>query len=587
MHGLPTSWEPVVATIYDRDVCSPVAWSSCNRFVAVTNTSAAEIRDAVTLDLLRTFEFSPRSRALLLCFSPDNRLLTRFDFGNFITWDIQTGGSVHAAFPKGLCVDHLDFSSTYSLDGRMLAVVYLDQHLGLTFVATHDLSTADTHLYRVPEGRIMSPIWTHDESLRFATVDSGSITIWEVEFTLAHAPEITESFPAPDEATGAGTFHLSLFHPTISRLAIAFRATLLVWDTRDSKLLLRISPFSSTWMSFSSNGYFASVHRRTKEAHVWKDSPTGYILHQRLAFSVLDDHAIPLLSPNGESIIISLPPMVHLWRTRDPILPSGPTLAFQNRTFTLGFSPNETSVAFARETGDNITILDLQSGDPRFVIEAGMEIWSLGVTASAVVVASKKKIVTWALPTGNARMNIDDIVRITTFDLPPPFQVKRQFFFMSVSPDLSRIATLSRTTDPWAITLDIYGVSTGRSLAVTTVGDASIMGSWFSPDGREIWGASFVKPSPDGWEIVEDGEFGNTRLQPLGETVCPLGMLPWKSSLGYEVTDDGWILGPSQQRLLWLPHHWRERERCRRWAGRFLGLLHGQLSEVVILEFFG
>ena len=58
------------------------------------------------------------------------------------------------------------------------------------------------------------------------------------------------------------------------------------------------------------------------------------------------------------------------------------------------------------------------------------------------------------------------------------------------------------------------------------------------------------------------------------------------SNHDYEVTDDGWVLSPSRKRLLWLPHRWRSKEEHRRWDGRFLGLLDGQLAEVVILEFF-
>lgn len=69
-----------------------------------------------------------------------------------------------------------------------------------------------------------------------------------------------------------------------------------------------------------------------------------------------------------------------------------------------------------------------------------------------------------------------------------------------------------------------------------------------------------------------------TKLQPLGATACPPGAPPWQSSRGYKITHDGWITGPTQQRLLWLPHRWRLFERRRRWSGRFLGLSHNEFS---------
>ena len=109
--------------------------------------------------------------------------------------------------------------------------------------------------------------------------------------------------------------------------------------------------------------------------------------------------------------------------------------------------------------------------------------------------------------------------------------------------------------------------------------------AWSTVDGREIWGVSRSGSSAHRWEVIEDGESGTTKLQPLGLTACPPGVLPWQSSRGYEVTHDGWILSPTQKRLLWLPHRWRSDERYRKWGERFLGLLHSGLPEVVILEF--
>ena len=115
--------------------------------------------------------------------------------------------------------------------------------------------------------------------------------------------------------------------------------------------------------------------------------------------------------------------------------------------------------------------------------------------------------------------------------------------------------------------------------------DADLLEPYFTPDGREIWGVSQKSSAMRGWQVIENNESGVTMLRPLGPKVCPSGALPWQSSRGYEVTDGGWILSSTRKRLLWLPHRWRSDERSRMWNGQFLGLWHGELQEIVILEF--
>ena len=87
----------------------------------------------------------------------------------------------------------------------------------------------------------------------------------------------------------------------------------------------------------------------------------------------------------------------------------------------------------------------------------------------------------------------------------------------------------------------------------------------------------------NGWKVIKDNESGATELKGTG---CLPVVPPWNSPKGYKVTDDGWILSPTQKPLLWLPHRWRSDEMSRTWSGRFLGLLHAELPEIVIFEFF-
>ena len=155
VHGSSTSWEPVVATVYHKDLLGIPVWSPCNRFIAVAKNGAVEIRDGATLNLFCTFNISLYRQILHLLFSPDSCCLTLVNDEEFVTWDLQTGGSVDIPFPKGLHVNHEDITSVYSMDGKMLAVVHLDEGFNNTFIATYNLSTTCTQLHHVTEGRII------------------------------------------------------------------------------------------------------------------------------------------------------------------------------------------------------------------------------------------------------------------------------------------------------------------------------------------------------------------------------------------------------------------------------------------------
>jgi WD40 repeat protein len=469
VHGLPTSWEPVVATVYNKDFHSAAVWSPCNRFIAVAKSEVVEIHDAVTLNLLHSFRHPQDSGALQLSFSPDSHFLTQFNYGDIITWDLQTGSSVGTVMPKGMSVDHRDFSSTYSVDGKMLAILYQGGSGESYFIATHNLFTTHTHLYHVLEGRITPPIFTCGKFLQFVTVKSRHITLWEVEFTLTHPPAVVQCWTIPDGIADTEAFNESLFLPTFFRLAIAFQNRLLVWDAQGSKLLLNISPVDAHTMTFSSNGhFFACILRNTNEVHVWKESSASYTLYQTLEFATFRVYAGPLLSPDGESIVVSLQSIIHLWHTRDPMFSSGPTLPEYQHDFLLGFSPNEAMAAFAHYLGNTVTVLDLQSGDPVLAIDTGVEIKCLGITENTIAVAGKRKIITWNLAMQNPRANISDSAQSTTFDLSPP-SCGHTFIHMSVSPNLSYVATLRVALQPLSTGLEIYDVSTGRCLAGVTL----------------------------------------------------------------------------------------------------------------------
>ena len=589
---MPDSWERFVATAILDETPLDALWSPCNRFIALAKFHSLELLDAVTLDRLCVFKTPYITDVQRLGFSPDGRFLTLRMSNKLISWDLQTGGQL------GVIALGMDTPGTrclsfkHSKDGKTVAVAYKFHNSNRqynTFINTYDLLSGRSVVSRqIPEGRdIIDPIWTHDKYLRFATIDPRSIRIWQSPFTLEHPPVEVMSFPAPDGITDA---HHFLFFPSLSRLAFTLIDTVQVWDLETPKLLLEselpsLISFHLPVGSFSSDGRFFAHLDRLGVARVWVESPVGYLLHQRLPFSPSHNSPGPRLSPNGKSITLSLSRTIHRWHTRDQdlSLPSVSTDDSGRSTFTLGFSADEKFAAFARRGENTVTTINLQSGEPRWIANVGVEIDCLGMARSTVVLVGEEKIVTWNLPGGDSAFNasIDESVRTTVLHHSSKRHSLGSPTHMSITPDLSRIIVTRLRPQTFEGSLEVDDVSTGLCLA--SIETRCGMRPWFTQDGREVWaGYDFLKE----WEqceIIEDSESGAIMLKIQGTHGRQSGVLQLSSS-GYAVTDGGWVLSPSQKRLLWLPQRWRSYDSGRIWSGRFLGLLHGELSEVVVLE---
>jgi len=384
-----------------------------------------------------------------------------------------------------------------------------------------------------------------------------------------------ESLPAPDD-TGSGEH---LFLPTLSRLAFIFREAVLIWDTRDSKFLLNFVGGSRLrGFSFSPDGRFFACGAAPRGFYLWKESPTGYVLHQELVsnFSVG-----PFLSPDGESIITSRPYETQLWRTTDPINPpsSVPTQSTEEGHFVLAFSPDNSFIATGRLRGNIATIIDLKSGNPRLIIDTGMVICGLGVTGSTAIVVGEGRISTWNLPVGDgvldARANIHDSVRTIVFNHPP--LLPGLLYSVPISPDFNHLVV----TREMANGLDIHDVSTGKHLVGTTA--THVSQPWFTRDGREVWCSTYSRV---GKKIIRGGGSDVIGLEPIGNGDGPSGGYLWESAHGHEITDDGWILDLRRKRVVWLPHHWRVRKEYWIWDGWFLALFDRELPEPVIIELY-
>ena len=583
VQGVPTSWDPSTASTRLPGFVDAVAWSPCSRFVAIAWRSSDEVAilDAITLKrLYTTCSACQLGYSVDLTFSPDGRLLTgnsrTATSANYaVSWDLQTGGLISGISTGEDSGSY--HSMSYSGCGGMFGVLFKGARVS-TIIIYNVLSGTPISSHSVKEP-IVNTIWTHGEYLRFATAESGSITVWEVGFTSSHAPAEVESLSTPDDFS-SDEFLLS---PTLSRFAFVSQGRVVVWDARHLKALLTSEDVKNPRnMTFSPDGRFFICGTKGPEVYLWKESPDSYLLHRKFISSAGPTKQV--ISPDGGSIVAFGGSAIQLWRTANsPTSPSSvlaPPFKHTSEDFVLEFSPNTELAAVTRRLGKMVTVLDLKAGNPRLVIDSGMEICAVRITGSAIAVADGGKIVTWDIPARTsalgARANTNDSVRTTTFEdsASPGLELS-----MSISPDLNHVAA------KWLLEYPrIYDARTGKLLVVAMDGEGSVLKSTvgFTLDGREIW--CDADEGVDRWEIAEDSSSGIIRLDYLGPAEGPPGGFPWQSSCGYKITDDGWILTSGGKRLVWLPHHWRSDKRERAWSGKFFVLLRGELPEAVVLE---
>ena len=412
MRGLSSSWDPIAATLYNDIGLYDAIWSPNNRVIAIINYKSVIILDAATLSRVYTFAIiSEGLEHWRPSFSLDGHCLTIIGGRELISWDLQTGsplGAIPSGIGRGAKSDPTAFSSTYSEDGKVVAAAYSVPPHGVyfntfnrldTFIRTYDLSGTEAGPHCTPKGRIIEPIWTHEKCIRFVTINPRSVAVSEVKFTLTNPPVEVESFPIADKIVDG---HRFLFLPSLSRLAFSLRDTIQVWDAKAAKLLLESefplnTPDDNLPIgSFSSDGRLFAHTNKSGAACVWKESPAGYVLHQKLPFVTSPLPTAPRLSPSGESIFMSPDRRAcHLWHTRDqvPFLPSA-----SENNFTLTFSPDERFAAFARRQGKVVTIFNPLASDLQQTIRTTMGVVCLGMTGSALVVIGERKMITLDLP---------------------------------------------------------------------------------------------------------------------------------------------------------------------------------------------
>ena len=636
VYGGPISWDASTAATTRPSTIDYAVWSPCEKFIAISYRGnlwagvpdpvilTVDVLDSVTLQRVQTLEcprdicagirvliFSPDSGILMCSYgepqsmSPGATATNNYDDGvtcgefwvgrsagwyasqtggehQVVTWDLQTGGVVSAVKwerPRQKSV--AGASIAYSANGKMIGVALW--YRKTTEILTFDVASRapiDSHSIDHDTG-YWNCLWINGESLRFAIANVTTTAIWEVGFTSSATLTEVETLPTPGGLDNDEAFTVEvLLIPAPCRLACIGSGEVQVWDVRNSESLLhRTDAEFSKHMTFSSDGHFFACSTTTSDVYLWGESPTGYTLHGILASSTLSPAL--LLSQTGKSIVGFSDHSIQLWRTTglttspSPVSTRGPR---DDENFALEFSPDETFAVVAWQ-GDNIVkVLDLKSGVLQLTIDAGTKTYGFGVTESTISVIGHLKLVTWDLPAGyctpSARVGPEDSSR--TIDLHGLPWGYHYLVGASITPDFQHIVSFNRGT------LYLYSASIGEAIRIRY--PRGLWGvPWLSPDGCNLWLAE-ESGRVSVWKVDSEQRV----LEPLAEEVDiedPPEGYPWRSSCGYRVTEDWWILGPDGKRLLMLPPHWQSHEISTRvWKGKFLALLHHTLSEPVILE---
>ena len=581
-------------------------WSRCNRFIAIGSSGVVDILDSATLQRIQRLDLPNKLSLEALAFSPDSRMLTAFVHddnlgtgGTIVSWDLQTGGVVSTVECEGPHDSKVwGVHITYSMNGKMVAV--LSQHYHSSTISIHDVIHGES-MPSVVYGARMNPdldlktcfvykIWTHGESLRFATPGPMRITIWEVGFTSGATPTEVEIVSVPDNAIHMFAFRPKIqyhitwteFHPASSRLAFINdteeEEALIVWDARTSRFLLHDTDIRfHSFMSFSPDARLFACITAHSEVYLWKESPTGYTLFEKLTPGIQAPR--PSFSPNGKSIIAFDRYSIHLWHTKSFVTTtiSAPPLPRTREAFFLEFLPDRPLAVFARGEDRRVTVLDLNSGTLQSTTETSVEVYGLRSIGNTIVVVGKEGVIAWSLPGGDFLPDPGMGVKDSTWEIGSRIVDYGRVIAASISFDFQNVALLRSHLSEYF--LDVYSPSTGQNLhAAVEEGSAAL---WFTPGEQDLWCPKW-NGEAQVFTLTQDSLDHTNSVADIEEESWGC---PWGSQLGYKVTDDGWILGMGGKRLFILPPLWQSPRKVERvWNRKFVALLHGDLPEPVILE---
>ncbi|PVF92107.1 WD40 repeat-like protein [Serendipita vermifera] len=342
--------------------------------------------------------------------------------------------------------------------------------------------------------------------------------------------------------------------------------TVYIWDSESGEVV--VGPFRGhtdwiTSVAFSPNGEWIVSGSFDKTIRIW-DSETGVDMtnplvgHTRLVTCVG-------FSPDGEWVVSGSNDKtirVWDWYTGETVI--GPFMGHTHYVTCVAFSPDGTRVASGSED-KTICMWDVETEDMLVVFEGhtlGITSLAFSPDASLIISGSQDKtICVWDSETGQALAS-------------PLTGHASSVTSVAFSPNGMRIASGSIDKS-----IRIWDIQTGEPVIVPFTGHTdSVRSVAFSPDGKRIVSGSndetirvcdigaFLGPSE---EVINEFMFTDFSMEvtspniSLGNDAVPVRDFHWElcilmtSTLLWRIVD-GWVLGPDDELLFWVPPDLRD-----------------------------
>ncbi|KAF9642509.1 hypothetical protein BDM02DRAFT_3176724 [Thelephora ganbajun] len=526
--GTRESWEQGIA-IPNKNWSLSYTWSPCGQFIATQSRKAVEIRDSLSLELsstLKLTKLTPDEVTSLLAYSTDGRFIASLSGTSLVIWDIQTGGVVKE-------IDHSGAENTslvWSLDGSTIGIVEnKDQRISIGgrvyAVHTYDIVSGTTH----SPGTLKSPdnphLWAYGTSFRVMTTKwdgwPSAIDIFEVGSILTKI----ESFHIGSEYHVIGSFS-QITH----RISGSFCNHLVIMDIRDLRCLLKEEGHFESHCFSSDGSLFAAAQEWS--VHIWKYTPGRYDRWREFSTrsSILESN-FPQFSPTSTSLLGSFGGILGLWRLDGPPIDARHDISEQ----VVVLSRCGGYIVAGRKGDSTISITNLLSQIPPYVIDTGMAIKKFTLTGNILLAQGDDTITVWRLTgegvvdgvfSGGRAGRGNSIWTIPLYtDLPRPYVQDQTDWSELYVQDQTAVIKRGRNGT------HAYHTETGEVLEPVQLN---------SRRRKHHWGGTSLDDfSEHGWDTSSKGS----------------GLLSWNT------LREGWVKGLEGNRLLWLPVEWRNPKR--------------------------
>jgi len=391
--GVPDSWNPSTPVSAKRSYYLSSTWSPCGQFIAAVTKEAAEIRDALTLELVSTLQSTKATTTFRpgLAYSPDGRSVVGCSDTAIVIWDTQTGGVVKEIRCE-LTSDGLEL--VWSLDGKTLGTL-----------SPRVLETITVHTYDIASGRALSLgtlqsrgkpyLWAHDDSFRIATTTAWDRKGWRINtFEVGSSLTKIESLPFQLD------FPFDAFSPTTFRISVSVAGgrngdhELVVLDVRSSEVLLRETG-SYGRVSFSPDGSVLAAFSG-EHLHIWRCNSGRYSQWRKFKQAPTTLQFSPTLS----LILGHAGTLLHvLHLDHSPASLATESVVTTRNKPRDAYSAHGTYIATAQNGEKVVTITDLRSQNPSpsQFIDTDFEILEIVLTGNVLLVKGSDIVVAWLL----------------------------------------------------------------------------------------------------------------------------------------------------------------------------------------------